>query len=704
MAGFQTEMLYLVDGRRVEGPPAGLIILTPPSWRARGRDERMLLLLVDLEGEAPPHLLRRLREVAATTFWSSIGSVTAALRQTVAAVNSALFQANLPLPPEERRYGGVACAALNEGEAFLAQAGLTWACFLSGGLLDCFPGEHLPPIGVAAYAEARLSYMMLQPGDRLLMGSRRLEHVGSPAVLQRLLSNEDVGVVLDGLEQLAGGEGTLSALLLCCVTAEAAEPAPLPEPPPPAEPAGPSPREVRPTPRPPRPARARARPDVRRVLATAAYGVAAGLAAAGRGVRGVVVRAGTGIRALFYRMLPGRDHRAGRFQPRPERRPPPPENPQTMMAIALGVLALVAIVTTVTWATYGSGLQDAQTLRQARQRAEEARRAVGQQAARDGWMAVLGMIEGIENNAEAEALRLEAQAAIDVLDGITWVTPTLLYDFGSAAHPRRLIAHGTALFVLDANGTVSRLTLNGERVEGEAVTLFRSGQAEVGDLVDMAWVGPGGTRTADTLLVLEKENSLVVYDPAWTSTGANVNHIYPGGWPAGATPVAMAAYEGRLYLLDPATDHLWRYVPQQNSYPNGPESYFADAAPDLGAARDLAIDGNVYILYADGTVEKYLNGQATGFTVATVPPPETRFIALAVNPERMDDLLLLADEAGERLVLLDPGNGAFRCQLRSRGGEFRALQALTLEPTSEQAFFVAGGRLYSLPPGIRCSH
>ena len=709
MTSVRTETLRLVSGRRVEGTTPSVAVLHPPLRRARGREEIAFLLLLDLEEEAPSHLQRRIREVTAQAFWSSVGSVTAALRRAVAAGNRALFHANLRARPEDRRYGGLACAALRKEEVFLAQAGPTWACALCGGFLEQFPREELPRLGSASYVEIRLAYLTPQPGDTLLVGSPRLGRSASDAVFRRILSREDVDALLAGLEQL-GAREDFSALVACWpAPAVSEEIEPIPPEPVRTEPVTPTTLVEEP---PPREERARKRPLERKrprrppaevlrrlgqKLTGLAAAVAGGLLILGRGVRKLTITASEGLRALFRRMLPGRERRARR-RPRRERRSLPPENPRTMAGLALAILLVVTLATILAWVTYSDTLRQDQALSLARQHADQAQQASDAETGRAYWEVVLADLEVVEDTAEAASLRAQAQAALDTLNGVVWVEPTLLHDFGTQLRPRRLIAHGQSLFVLDtASGSVLHLTLTGAGDQVDTLTTLVQTGHDVGRLVDMTWAGPGSARTADALVVLEEDEALIVYDPAWHAPGQGPNRIYLGGLPGQASPVAASAYEGKLYLLDPQTSQVWRYLPEGGGYPNRPEPYFATTAPyPLDAAQDLVIDGNVYILFDDGSVEKYFGGEPAPFEISGLPGIAPSFVALAVNSGWADGPLILADGADERVVVVT-ADGTFSAQFRTQGGAFQSLQTLTVDEATGRLFVLAGGRLYTLP-------
>jgi sugar lactone lactonase YvrE len=264
------------------------------------------------------------------------------------------------------------------------------------------------------------------------------------------------------------------------------------------------------------------------------------------------------------------------------------------------------------------------------------------------------------------------------------------------------------IFVLDpAGGWVAQLALNptGDGVveqEGEPVlvqTGQQIGEGEVADLVDLAWVGPGGERQTSGLLILEEGGALVSYDPAWVDEGgaARLGRSFLGTPPA--SPRAVGSFGGRFYVLDSEAGQIWRYEPRGNTYPERPDRYFVTPPPrSLADARDMAIDGNIYILYHDGTILKFLQGeQQLAFDVRGLPDDIVEPVALAVDPDGSSDVIYVADRGNRRVVVLEL-DGTFQAQFRADDA-FDALEALAVDEAAGRLYVVSGGRLYaaSLP-------
>lgn len=733
-------LIRLVDGRRQEGGHPGCAWLSPPLHPAPGRESERFAMVLDLTGPAPSRLYRDLREVAAQAFWSTPGSPVAALRRAAIAAHRALVRFNAQVPPESRCIGSMACAALRANEGFVACVGPAWVRRISDGQGESMPERALPSLGTRPYMEVALTYFPIQPGMTLLLSAQNPLRFAALDALDRVLQREGEDI-LDGLEQLAEGE-TLTALVVRWVeepslppppprrraprrpaevpTAPPSQPAEAPSAPPPEVPeetppvpaplpweeeeAGEEEKEetgaglwepepVAPSPVPEEPGvQARWGGVLRQGAAALGGALTAGARGVWSGLRAGVSALGRGGRSLFRRTLPGRERRRA-IRTRSVRLPPA-ENPRRMAALALVILVLVALVTLLVWLRYGQDVRRGQALSQAMAHLQAAQQATAPDEARPHWEAILALLAEYYDP-DAQALRTLAQDALDGMDGIVRVTPTLMADLGAPGARYRMVAWERGVVVLQDGQRVQHIPIGGE-----------SRWIPVPDsppLIDIAPSrnalhsgGSGGLPPG--LLMLGTEGHLWAYDQRWQESRSLTFPVPPGGH----EPVAMATYEGRLYLLDPAAGQIWRYVPQNGEFRQEAEPYFSPGLPLLTEARDMAIDGNIYVLFADGGVARYYQGEARPFAVTGVPTPTARFVALAVNPQMADGPVYLADGAAGRVVVLRP-DGAFCAQLRAPGEEFRNLKAIALAETGDQFFALAEGRIYRFSlPSLSC--
>ncbi len=728
------------------------VALSSPPRAARGRDGERLFALIDLTGPATLHLYREMREVVAQEYWSTSGSVTAAMRRAAPAANRHLFKFNQKAASPSRCYGGLVGAVLHGEDIFVLHAGPGRACVLRRNQFECFPrGGQLPHLGMGVVADVRLYHTFAALGDTLLLASSSLAQATDEGGLARVLPRADLHEVLAGLEQVGAGVDFTAlvarlALPSIAPSAEAARPAAAlraaaPTLPQAEEPSAreapwqsisarvteglqttraPEPRPLAPLDLPPpmyqpEPVREAGPGLGERVLDSARVagrklgaGVKNGARAVWRGIAAVGAALVSGAKALFWRMLPGADRRVQQ-QKRPPR-PVPKENRTVMMAIAIGVPVLVALVTLFAYRTLGAKAQFEGVKAQVEQEAQLALTSSVISETRRHWEAVLEKAEqanaltpGDERIAE---LREQAREAIDDLDGVVRLAFVELADFGAGEAPRRLVVYRQTVFVLDpAAGWVAQvnfsLTEDGIILGKTPATLVNTGKeidgGAVGDLVDLVWVEAGSGRMASGLAILEEGGGLVNYDPAWGGEGGEPHLTRSFLDTTPKAPRAIDSFEGRLYILDSGEGQgqIWRYDPQGEIYPDPPGHYFAVApARPLVDAVDMAIDANVYVLHIDGAILKYLTGESQPFD-AGVPDGFSQPISLAVDQEGSSGRVYVADRGHQRVIVLE-ADGAFRAQFRTDEA-FNELEALAVDEAAGRFYVFSGGRLLVAP-------
>jgi len=195
--------LHVSGGRLSPDEPPGFATITPPRKAARGREKDTLILCLSLKAREalPSESYDALLELAAATFFGSPGSVTAALRQALAAVNQKLLDDNLAggqATGGAPAQAGLLGAALRGADFYAVQSG--------PGLLlvgrptghERFPQTSTRALGQSNTLEASYFHTTVSAGDYLcfsnapargwtdiaLVGLGNL--AGLPAVVERL--------------------------------------------------------------------------------------------------------------------------------------------------------------------------------------------------------------------------------------------------------------------------------------------------------------------------------------------------------------------------------------------------------------------------------------------------------------------------------------------------------------------------------------
>ena len=724
--------LRIVGGMR-QDPPKNLGSaenrpLLPIPSRGKGR----IFVLVELSGEVygRDELSQDLANAVMQEYLSTPGTVTYGLRQAILLANTQLLRANARVSDEHRR-GGIACVVVRENQCFVAQIGWPTVYLVHAQEVQVFPDDLDPDdmtmLGDKQAVDPRLFQATLRPGDTVLMVdaplARQLDstHLGRivSGGISRTLTNLEAmfpeqdytAMVLQASmpEGAREGQRTFSTVEQSAVpstrqparqrtppsSSPAAESAPSPQAPiVPGEPP-PEPRELR---RPP--TATQAGPSVGKQAQTALSSVV------------------QGARTLGERILPDRPARSS-AQKRQRARRSRNKSQSTVQpkmglaaAIAIPVIALL-VVGGFSWyrnwstrSQFEAALNDMQIRRELALGAAE--RPV---EARDHWLGVIDLAqaaETIQPGDERIATALgEAATEIDRIDGVTRLGQAFqLYDYTApGSTPGRVIVAGLDVYVLDPGaGKVYRHTLNEERnaianVEAEQVLLQEAlpvNEQPIGVLVDMAWMKDGGERQAGALLVVDRNGTLIEYDPSWGQFRTEVL----GGRDVWRDPVAVQTFDSNLYILDAMADQIWKYPGQQ--YANAPAPWIQGTF-SAADTIDIGIDGSIYVLHRNGRLERFFGGQVTPFSMTRLPQPLTGANALYLETEDIAQYIYVADAAEARIVQLDR-EGVFVRQLRPQPDveeTFHQLNGMFVDERGAKLYYTAGTALYvTVLPGV----
>ncbi len=326
--------------------------------------------------------------------------------------------------------------------------------------------------------------------------------------------------------------------------------------------------------------------------------------------------------------------------------------------------------------------------------------------AKTAWLGVLQRIENAEvtsgrtNDDTLRRIRIEAQAVLDGYDKVTRRPAIVLRNFAEGAKLiGPVLQGGTTMYTLDLKtSAIYRDTLNPNATSVAARAsqpVVQQGQAvgshTVTKLIDMIWMPEGGVpRGANVLAALDPTGLLVTYSPTFAPA---TSETLPGvdQW---LKPVAITSWQGRFYVLDVGANQIWRYQPSGESYPNEPEPYFAsDFRPDLKNAISLAIDstGNVFILFADGTMKKYNGGTEQPFSFNGLPDGSLKSAsAMFLDDESNLPAIYITDPLDQSVYQVTLA-GTFRYRFRSADPTaFRQLSGIFVD---QDRVFVASGSL-----------
>ncbi len=605
--------LHVAGGRVINAGPPGYLVEAAPQHPARGRETDTFFGLV-MPGSgrpAPAAFYERMVQVAAEDYFESSGSVTAGIRTLLHNLNDNLYRHNLQ--SDSRFEAWMLCAVLHGSDVFLARVGGGAALLQVEDHISPFPAEPeggfaQPGLALGAQAEPdiRMTHYSLSSGARLVMGDGNfsaLVGLEEDASLDAL-DGADLAEVILGFRRLT--QDSLSLMAVEFV--------------PPDAPAGVAAREG-----------VSSRREVGAGEQEAAEMPAESLAGQQMLQRAgnVALRLADGMERLgsVVERVAGRntDPAAGRLARL--------ANTGSIVLIPIAVVLLALIM----WLGGTGSSEYERCVEEAWQGARLARNIASGDVngTLSAWGAVQLTVEQCtamrpeEIDVALVELRREGQTIVDRINDIERREIFVIEAFPNAILTD-IVLRGDDLYVLDSgNQQVYRITLNDSGlgiVPGSRqpiATMRRGANVDLytlDSLVGLTWSEDGsGLSQSNVLLSLDEAGVLVEYSPTFLARGVQ-SLLGTEQW---RTPRRMTSWRGRIYILDPAAEQIWRYDPLSGAFAGAPIGYFAGAnRPILSQAVDFGIDdsGRVYVLFSDGVIALFRAGDEIRFGYAGFPP------------------------------------------------------------------------------------
>jgi len=425
--------------------------------------------------------------------------------------------------------------------------------------------------------------------------------------------------------------------------------------------------------------------------------------AADRAIGAVVRGAARALAFLIRAIIPG--------EPK-EDAPPSSPTRQTawkLAALALPLLLLVAGI--VMWGVYraeqraaferqvvqligdaGKSFEDAKRL-------ERADRAAARAAAQKSlqWLEQARALS--PNDPRINTLSYPVQDFLDGLNGVSVIfsLPTFATFSDAKSKVTRIVPRWPDLFILDRGlQRVHRFTINdlgssAVPTSGDGIILKFGDKIDnraVGDIFDLVWIDAG------RLVALDRSGAYFQFDPAkaeWSAGAVSGAGIF-------ARATVAATYENRLYLIDPPQNQIQKYNPSGSAIVwSAAATYFAPGVtpPDLSAVVDLAIDGDIWLARADGSIARFYDGRPKAISFSGLDAPISKASGLFTS-ERVNSLYVV-DVGNSRVVQFDKGTGRFARQFKPHSqarDAFKGLQALAVDEPNKRFFFVGDGKAY----------
>jgi hypothetical protein len=195
---------------------------------------------------------------------------------------------------------------------------------------------------------------------------------------------------------------------------------------------------------------------------------------------------------------------------------------------------------------------------------------------------------------------------------------------------------------------------------------------DIGNIIDIVWRPVGNAVTSEGLAMLDGNGVLLTYRPNLDNTFAAPLDL-ASEW---QTPVAMANFDERLYVLDIGAEVIWKYFPNGDEFTVNADDLiiFFNEDAELKQAIDFDFfnqDGGLVLLYADGRIRYYDTRSsrmqwdeadllANGLQTPLVAPTAVKIVGKGLNAS-----IFIADPGSSRIVQISRPTGQVLAQYRA---------------------------------------
>ena len=305
------------------------------------------------------------------------------------------------------------------------------------------------------------------------------------------------------------------------------------------------------------------------------------------------------------------------------------------------------------------------------------------------------------DDGQVRALSMQAQDALAALNamvdlGEMRLVADLDLQVAGEMSLQQVVVGGGAAFLLDeTGGRVLELPLSGEADAtaadgegGQAATAARvvfqdgelAGAVKASRPMYILWSQATGEQ--GRLLILDDQRRLFSLIPGGDAAPMVLRGAQEWGSLDGA-----ASFDGNLYVLDVASNQVWRYPPTDSGFDSERSALLGEV--DLSGAVTLAVAGDVYLTTSNGGIRRFAHGVEKPFALSGI---DRSLVSPASVTADGRGGLLVADRGNKRLVSLSAG-GAFQEQFVSR--TFTDLRAAAVNAEAGLLYVLVGDSLYS---------
>ncbi|MCK5085559.1 hypothetical protein KAK05_02510, partial [Candidatus Parcubacteria bacterium] len=152
------------------------------------------------------------------------------------------------------------------------------------------------------------------------------------------------------------------------------------------------------------------------------------------------------------------------------------------------------------------------------------------------------------------------------------------------------------------------------------------------------------------------------------------------------------SYSNFIYTLNPTSNQIYKFKKTQAGFDSGNAWLEIDENISVENAISLTIDGSIYVLRSDGTIDKYRTGSKQKFSVEIPSIPVSDTSTIYTKPEM--NYLYVTDKQNKRIILFDKSDGKLVKQFVN--DKFNNLQNIIVDQKEETIYALSGNNIFEI--------
>ncbi|MBW6440728.1 hypothetical protein K0B03_01695 [Patescibacteria group bacterium] len=295
-----------------------------------------------------------------------------------------------------------------------------------------------------------------------------------------------------------------------------------------------------------------------------------------------------------------------------------------------------------------------------------------------------------ELNNESITLLSDIRQKLDLIDLVIRIdNPKLAIDFGVVEHinnPNRLFRYNDEYYVFDLNNKVISDLDFSKKSSGD-LKINASNEAELSAISTLI------SKTGEIVFLSENDNSVIynIKNKRFSDTTMKLS-----GFEKEIKDIA--SYSNFVYTLNPAAKQIYKFTKTQSGFNEATKWLDENNAlaytneKDNDNAISMAIDGSIYILKANGTIDKYRTGSKQQFKNEIPSEPISNISTIYTKPDMK--YLYITDIQNKRIVLFDKSDGKLVKQFIS--DSFNNLQNIEVNQEEETIYVLNANSIFEI--------